>query len=113
MLLSDDLFDVKNILKHLFWLFYNSKTNGTLDNGQNTYANQGIEFLRKRIANGVVDQYLTVGSLHINLSDEYDSADTYYFDGNTNDADNYMQNHKKGPFYEVVREIALKSEKQV
>jgi hypothetical protein len=112
IIISEELYDVQNILKHLFWLIY-SKTDGTLSNGQYTYATQGIEFLRKRIATGVVDQYLTVSSSQIESTDDTESEDELTLEQNTNYNENYTLNHKKGPFYEAVKEIALKCEEQV
>lgn len=112
IVISEEFYDVQNILKHLFWLIY-SKTDGTLSNGQYTYAAQGINFLRKRIATGIVDQYLTASSLQIKSTDDTESEDELTLEQNINYNENHTLNHKKGPFYEVVREIALKCEEQV
>jgi len=112
IILCEDFYGVKNILKHLFWLIY-SKTDGTLNNGQNTYAAQGIDFLRKRIATGTIDQYSTASSAHVNITDDDDSEYEFTLGENTNYSQNCTSNHKKGPFYETVKEIALKCEEQV
>jgi len=112
IILCEDFYDVQNILKHLFWLIY-SKTDGTLSSGQNTYAAQGIDFLRKRIATGTIDQYSTVSSAEVNYTDDDDSENELTLNENTNHNENCISDHKKGPFYEAVKEIALKCKEQV
>jgi len=96
------LYDVQSILKHLFWLIY-SKTDGTLSSGQNTYAAQGIEFLRKRIATGTIDQYSTVSSAEVNYKDDDDLKYELTLNKNINHNENYLSDHKKGLFYEAVK----------
>jgi len=72
--------------KHLFWLIY-SKTDGTSDNGQNTF----------RIATGTVDQYSTASSANVNMTDDDDSEYEFTLDENTNYNKKFTSNHKKGP----------------
>jgi len=112
IILCENFYDVQNILKHLFWLIYN-KTDGTLNDGLNTYAAQGLDFLRKRIATGIVDQYSTIDSSKVNMSVDDDSEYEFTSDENQNYNENCQSNHKKGPFYEAVKEIALKCEELV
>lgn len=56
MVLSENLEDMKQLLNSLFCLIY-SKTDGYLENGVNTASENGRQFLRRRIATGVVEQY--------------------------------------------------------
>lgn len=107
IVLSRNYDDVQNLLKHLFWLIY-GKTDGTMDNNENTYAKNGMDFLRQRIATGFVDQYMT-RTLENDFTDEYDSEDNQSPEEPIlNNVETTLGTHKKGPFYKMAKDLALK-----
>ena len=56
MVLSDNIEDMKQLLQSFFCLIY-SKTDGCLANGLATASENGRQFLRRRIATGIAEQY--------------------------------------------------------
>lgn len=93
MVLSDNLDDMKQLLQSFFCLIF-GKTDGSLENGVITAAENGRQFLRRRIATGVAEKYF------ININEE--SANEYKFDDITihllTQKIHFMKWHRKSLF---------------
>lgn len=98
MVLSDNLDDMKQLLQSFFCLIF-GKTDGCLENGVTTAAENGRQFLRRRIATGVAEKYF------IDINEE--SANEYKFDDITTLIDT------ENPFHEMAQKISVQCQNQV
>jgi len=98
MVLSDDLDDMKQLLESFFCLIY-SKNDGRLENGFSTASKNGRQFLRRRIATGIAEQYF------IDINEE--SVNEQHFEDLTTltDVDN--------PFREMTQKISIQCQNKV
>lgn len=91
MVLSDDLEDIKRLLHSFFCLIF-SKTDCCLENGVNTASENRRQFLRQRIATGVIEQYINDNSEE--NANQQNVEDLITFVGT------------ESPFYEIAQSIS-------
>jgi len=98
MVLSDDLDDMKQLLQSFFCLIY-SKTDGCLENGLTTASEKGRQFLRRRIATGIAEQYF------IDINEE--SVNELNFE------DLITLTDIENPFHKMTQNISIQCQNQV